>query len=302
MATTLRLSRQICAACYFEATLTTDREKALHANYGFDAPGLIRTCFAVSLGMALLGFAVAGLVPVPAIARISGALIIAASLLPLALGLSLLAYGRAGKLRVRDVLLDLVPWTGAEAVLDVGTGRGLMLIGAAKRLTTGRVTGVDVWNTSDLSGNSLGNLKRNIDIEGVASRTDVMTADARKLPFPDASFDVIFSLLCLHNIHDAAGRRAACQEMARVLKPGGIALIGDYAGAGDYAAAFVQAGLRVYPRISLTREALSLMSVVHVRRHGIAGASLPARSVPADPGPAAPVQRFAAAISGTVDA
>ena len=282
--------------------MTTDRETVLRADYGLDAPELIRFCFAASLGLALLGFAVAGLVPASAVARAGGALIIAASLLPLVLGLSLLAYGHTGKLRVRDALLDMVPWTGTESVLDVGTGRGLMLIGAAKRLTTGRATGVDIWNASDLSGNCLGNLKRNIDIEGVAGRADVMTADARKLPFPDASFDVIFSLLCLHNIHDAAGRRAACQEMARVLKPGGIALIGDYAGAGDYAAAFVQAGLRVYPRLSLTREALSLMSLVHVRRHGIAGAPLPARTGPAVSGQAAPVQRFAAAISGTVDA
>lgn len=267
------------------------------ADYGLDAPGLIRTCFSVCVGLASLGLVVNGLVTVPTVARISGGLIIVVSLLPLALGLSLVAYGRIGKPRVRDALLNLVPWTGTESVLDVGTGRGLMLIGAAKRLTTGRVTGVDIWNTSDLSGNSPATIKRNIDIEGVAYRTEVMTADARKLPFADASFDVIFSLLCLHNIHDAAGKSAACREIARVLKPGGVALVGDYVGTSDYAAAFVQAGLRVYPRLSLTREALSLMSVVRVRRHGIAAASVPAPNVPATS-----VQRFAAAIRGTVDA
>jgi cyclopropane fatty-acyl-phospholipid synthase-like methyltransferase len=50
-------------------------------------------------------------------------------------------------------LLDRIEWTGQEEVLDVGCGRGLMLIGAAKRLTTGKATGIDIWQAEDLSGN-----------------------------------------------------------------------------------------------------------------------------------------------------
>jgi cyclopropane fatty-acyl-phospholipid synthase-like methyltransferase len=42
---------------------------------------------------------------------------------------------------------------GDETVLDVGYGRGLHLIGAAKRLTTGKAPGVDIWQAEDLSGN-----------------------------------------------------------------------------------------------------------------------------------------------------
>ena len=247
--------------------MTIEPEFAPRAEHGFDAPDVIRTCFAASTGLALFGLAVSGFVTWPEVAKFGGGLVLAASLLPLALGLSLVAYGSAGRLRVRDAMLDMVPWTGAETVLDVGTGRGLLLIGAAKRLITGRVTGVDIWNAADTSGNLLCNDKRKIEIEGVADRAGVMTADARALPFADASFDVIFSLLCLHNIHDAAGRTAACREIARVLKPGGVALVGDYAGTGDYAIAFARAGLRVYPRLSLAREAFSMMSVVRARKY-----------------------------------
>ena len=43
---------------------------------------------------------------------------------------------------------------GEEKVLDVGCGRGLLAIGAAKRLKAGKVTGIDVWNPEVLSGNS----------------------------------------------------------------------------------------------------------------------------------------------------
>jgi cyclopropane fatty-acyl-phospholipid synthase-like methyltransferase len=46
-----------------------------------------------------------------------------------------------------------VPWKGDEAVRDVGCGHGLMLVGAARRLTTGKATGIDIWQAEDLTGN-----------------------------------------------------------------------------------------------------------------------------------------------------
>src|SRR5438552_9399431 len=46
-----------------------------------------------------------------------------------------------GKRLVRDWMLRRIPWRGDERVLDVGCGRGLMMIGAAERLTTGRAVG-----------------------------------------------------------------------------------------------------------------------------------------------------------------
>ncbi len=58
-----------------------------------------------------------------------------------------------GKFRARDALLNAIPWRGDEQVLDVGCGRGLLLIGAAKRLTTGKAVGVDIWQAEDRVGN-----------------------------------------------------------------------------------------------------------------------------------------------------
>ena len=58
------------------------------------------------------------------------------------------------------------------------------------------------------------------------------------MPFPDASFDVIVSNLCLHNIYDRPTRRKALHEIVRVLAPGGVALISDYKLTGEYAASW----------------------------------------------------------------
>jgi arsenite methyltransferase len=56
---------------------------------------------------------------------------------------------------------------------------------------------------------------------------------------------VILSNLCLHNIYDKPTRLEACNEIARVLKPGGVAIISDFKHTGEYAEAFAKAGLRV---------------------------------------------------------
>src|SRR5262249_8760716 len=124
-------------------------------------------------------------------------------------------YSKVAKVRTREGFLDLVPWRGDETVLDVGCGRGLLLIGAARRLTTGKAVGVDLWQNVDLSGNRPEATLENARREGVAERVEVKDGDARQLPFADASFDVVVSGLALHNIPDAHGRAQAIREIAR---------------------------------------------------------------------------------------
>jgi len=77
---------------------------------------------------------------------------------------------KVGKLKERDRLLDLLRIDRDEEVLDVGCGRGVLLYGAAKRLTSGKAVDIDVWNEQDLSGNSIEATRANAVAEGATTR------------------------------------------------------------------------------------------------------------------------------------
>jgi ubiquinone/menaquinone biosynthesis C-methylase UbiE len=158
--------------------------------------------------------------------------------------LLMVLYAKFGKFRHRDRMLNLVSWRGDEQVLDVGTGRGLLMIGAAKRLNSGKAIGIDIWNEADLSGNKKENTLKNAELEGVASKIEIKDEDARKMSFADETFDVVLSNLCLHNIPDKEGRRQACREIARVLKPNGIAVLSDFKSNKLYESVFKDLGLK----------------------------------------------------------
>jgi arsenite methyltransferase len=151
---------------------------------------------------------------------------------------------RHGKFFEWNRILDSLGLTGDEAVLDMGCGRGAVLTAVAQRLTTGHVTGVDVWSAKDQSGNARDVTLRNASVEGVDDRVQVETADMRVLPFPDAAFDLLVSSLAIHNIPSNADRKKAVVEGFRVLKPGGRIVIADIHATAMYAEVLRMLGAR----------------------------------------------------------
>jgi SAM-dependent methyltransferase len=149
-----------------------------------------------------------------------------------------------GKLRIWERELDRAGLQGNEQLLDLGCGRGAVLIAAARRLPTGRAVGADRW-TRDQSGNRPEVTLANAAAAGVADRVEVHTADMTTLPFPDDSFDVVTSAMAIHNIPSPEGRCRAVDEAMRVLRPGGQLLIADpWPMARKYAAHIGQGTLR----------------------------------------------------------
>jgi len=210
-------------------------------DYGIDAPGVVRNLLIIGIGLLMLGRFLPNLQIGPVNFRLRPTALATGTVCTLE-GVLMILYAKAGKFRHRDRMLKLVHWTGGESVLDVGTGRGLLMIGAAKKLRTGQAVGIDIWSGKDLSGNTTENTLRNAEIEGVRDRVRIEDGDATAMKYSDGSFDVVLSNLCIHNIPTKEARDSACAEIVRVLKPGGKAIISDYKNTAEYARAFRSAG------------------------------------------------------------
>jgi cyclopropane fatty-acyl-phospholipid synthase-like methyltransferase len=236
-------------------TSPDSRTEGRPADYGIDAPGVIRNFFVLGAALVALGSWIRN----PWV----GSSLIWWGVAWIACSLFMVLYAKRGKFRHRDRMLGMISWTGQETVLDVGTGRGQLMIGAAKRLTSGRSIGIDIWNAEDLSDNRVENTLKNVRAEGVEGRTEIRSEDVRKMSFAAESFDVILSNLCVHNLYRPEERETACREIARVLKPGGVALISDFRHTDQYAKSFEAVGLKTvilgpfwkdtFPKLTIVR-------------------------------------------------
>jgi ubiquinone/menaquinone biosynthesis C-methylase UbiE len=102
-------------------------------------------------------------------------------------------------------------WRG-QRVLEVGCGLGTDAVNFAR---AGAIyTGVD------LTESSIALVRKRFEIEG--KDAELKVADAEALPFEDESFDMVYSHGVLHHTPDT---RRAIDELHRVLKPGGIAMV-----------------------------------------------------------------------------
>ena len=103
-----------------------------------------------------------------------------------------------------------------KAVLEIGCGAGSSSILFA--LDGAQVT------ASDLTDEAVAITKAKFDLLGLAG--NAVQADAENLPFPDNSFDVVFSSGVLHHTPNT---QKTIDEIRRVLKPGGNAVVMLYA-------------------------------------------------------------------------
>jgi arsenite methyltransferase len=231
--------------------MTETAAKQKRPNYGIDAPVAVRNL--ILGGVAALVLAVVSHLFDWGLTRMATCIAVGW------LGVAgwMVWDSKVGKLWSRDRLLDGLHLRGDETVLDVGCGRGLLLIGAAKRLTSGKAVGVDIWQTEDLSGNRPEATLENARLEQVAERVEVKDGDARRLPFADGTFDVIVTKEALHNIYNAAERDTAVREIARVLRPGGRLVLGDVRHTGRYIQVLRECGLE-----DLRRSAESVSSLL----------------------------------------
>lgn len=215
--------------------------KKIH--YGIDAPVVIRNMALIGIVLILIFIFLPGNAFPPVSAFIKWPCLFTGISLLVSAAFMIL-YSTFGKYHQRNRILALHQWKGDERVLDVGTGLGLLVIGAAKKLTTGTSYGIDIFNSYDLSGNTMEQLKANIDGENVGDKVNITNANIMEAPFENNYFDVIVSNLCLHNLYKPEERYKACNEIFRILKPGAEAIISDFKNTSEYKKAFQKIGMK----------------------------------------------------------
>lgn len=147
-----------------------------------------------------------------------------------------------------DLIAALPDSVFADApVLDVGCGRGLVLMKLAQRKkklgSAVPAYGIDIFSTADQTGNAPEATYRNAAALDVVDNTVLNTASfTEKFPFQDGSFSLVASNLAIHNAK-REGRKFAIAEMARVCKPGGkIILVDLYGYFGDHKSVLKELG------------------------------------------------------------
>jgi ubiquinone/menaquinone biosynthesis C-methylase UbiE len=125
--------------------------------------------------------------------------------------------------RVRRSLLAQAALSPGDSILDVGCGTGSLLALIAKTTPSVKATGLDP------DPKALAIAARKLD--GSAVQLDQGFAD--KLPYPEASFDRVFSSFMFHHL-EAPQQQAMVAEARRVLKPGGRLELVDFV-ASDHA-------------------------------------------------------------------
>jgi len=192
-------------------------------DYGFDAPYVPIILGSTGVGMLAIGGVSAWFFHAP----VPGIIFLACGIFTLLSTIGYVYTTRWGKFQVWAQIISQLQLDGSEHLLDMGCGRGAVLLMVADLLPSGKATGIDLWKASDQSGNARSVTQHNAELEGVADRIELQTADMQSLPFADESFDVVLSSLAIHNIPAAEGRRQAIHEAVRVLKPGGKLAIAD---------------------------------------------------------------------------
>lgn len=138
-------------------------------------------------------------------------------------------HRKAWEFAMAALFLDEVGRLDGEAeILDVGAGSDAILFWLANRAR--RVVAIDIYGDGPFAGGEaaaamLDDPSAHAPYPFCADRLEVRHMDARRLEFPDASFDAVVSFSSIEHFGGPEGIAASAREIGRVLRPGGHAFL-----------------------------------------------------------------------------
>lgn len=118
--------------------------------------------------------------------------------------------------KIIDSTIALLELSPQHHVLEIGFGGGVSLSSVAETVSRGMVTGIDV------SPEMVRQAERRFQRQIAEGRIQVQLGNVSQLPFPEATFDRVFTVNTIYFWPDA---RQGIAEIHRVLKNGGRAAI-----------------------------------------------------------------------------
>ena len=124
----------------------------------------------------------------------------------------------------RRTMVDLAGIQPGQRLLDIGCGTGSLVVQLSRLHPKADVTGLDP------DPKALARARKKADRAGLSPKLEQGFSD--DLPFPDSSFDVVFSSFMFHHL-EPDEQQATLTEVRRVLKPGGSFHLVDFSGASE---------------------------------------------------------------------
>jgi ubiquinone/menaquinone biosynthesis C-methylase UbiE len=114
---------------------------------------------------------------------------------------------------------DIQNYCSEGSILDVGTGPGWLLVKLHRESPRLRVVGLDASPTM------VNRARKNMAIAGLSDTIEVKEGEASHMPLANSSFDIVVSTGSVHHWKEPT---ACLNDIYRVLKPGGYALLYDF--------------------------------------------------------------------------
>jgi SAM-dependent methyltransferase len=140
-----------------------------------------------------------------------------------------------GKFAVWQSICDQLAEPRDGRILDVGCGRGMVVITALCEWPAATAVGIDLWRSRDQTGNDPAATTRNATLNGVADRLELLTQDMAELNVGSDAFDYVFANVAIQNVKDRDARRKTIEGMYAATRPGGEIRIVDIQYVKQYA-------------------------------------------------------------------
>ncbi len=132
-----------------------------------------------------------------------------------------------GGLRPYDILFDLGRVEATETLLYIDLGLRYQSVALSRRLTTGQVMVVDIYNPQWMSSQALVRLRRRMPSPPADPRLVWLNGSLDLLPLPDNSVPVVVVSQVLQEFWQEGDRLQLLAEVYRVLQPNGRLLLAE---------------------------------------------------------------------------